>query len=78
MIIGVYIVGVKLVVDNSDKFWDNGLEEYTDDPSPTEFPYMVNDHLDEVTAMFQTWKEAALYQIGMGIRANTTIEFWED
>lgn len=71
-------MSVQLVVDNSTRFWDNGLEEYTDDPNPIEFPYMVNDHNDEVTAMFQTWQEAAVYRMGMGLRANTTIELWED
>lgn len=69
---------IKLVIDNSKKFWDNAMEEYTDDPDPIEFPWMVNDHADEVTAMFQTWQEAALYQIGMGLRATTTIEYWEN
>lgn len=69
---------VKIAIDNSNKFWDNALEEYTDDPNPIEFPYMINDHNDEVTVMFQTWQEAALYQIGMGLRAHTTIELWDE
>ena len=68
----------KLVVDNSKKFWDSELEIYVDEPINVEFPYIVNDHEDKATAMFHNWKEAALYQIGMGIRANTTIEFWEN
>lgn len=60
----------KLVIDNTKK--------YVDEPINVEFPFMVNDHQDEVSAMFHTWKEAALYQIGMGIRASTTIEIWEN
>ena len=69
---------IKLIVDNSDKFWDNALEEYTDNPKPDTFPFMINDEEDTMTAMFKTWQEAARYQMGMGIRANTTIELWED
>ena len=68
---------MELVIDNSNKYYDTLLEEYTDE-IPVEFPYMVNDSADEVTAMFKTLQEAMLYQMGMGLRASTTIEIWED
>jgi len=68
---------LKLVIDNSDKYFDPLLEMYVDD-IPIEFPYTINDESDDVMAMFKTPSEAMQYQMGMGIRASTTIELWKD
>jgi len=68
---------LELVVDNSDKFYDSILGMYVND-KPTEYPYYLENEDGEMTEMFTTHKDAIHYQMGMGLRATTTIELMDD
>lgn len=65
---------MKLVIDNSNKFYDSLTQTYIDDDE-LGFPYMLID-IEGNTALycFKTIKEAEIYQMGMGLRATTIIE----
>ena len=68
---------MKLISDNSHKFYDNNLKEYCDE-KPTELPFNLVDDEGIIIGMFPSYKGAICYQMGMGLRASTTIEVWED
>lgn len=67
---------LKLVSDNSGKYFDAILQEWVED-TPEEYPYYLENEDAEMVAMFKTFNDALQYQMGMGLRATTTIEIWD-
>ena len=68
---------LKLISDNSDKYYDKDLQEYCEE-KPTELPFSLVDDEGIIIGMFPIYKGAICYQMGMGLRASTTIEVWDD
>ena len=64
----------KLIVDNSDKFYDSFSGQYLDESEMGFDFYLLDNETGEAIACFPSLKEAEIYQMGLGLRAESHIE----
>ena len=63
---------MKKVIDNSKKFWCDITESYLENEDLDFHYYLIFDETGDIIT-FKSYTDALQYQLGMGIRAYTTI-----